>query len=377
MICVKCGKEVPNGPFCCQCGAEQSRKRSVRHRGNGSGTAIRRGKTWTAIVSLGSYKDSSGERERLVRVRKTKGGFRTKSEALDYCRTLAESDKKETPTIIDLWNSYETSEFTKLSTSKQTAYRIAKERLKPIWMRKIDALKKDDLQTVVNSSASTYYPARDMKSLLSLLYKSAMADQYVTINLAKFITLPQLDEEEPEPFTTDEVKKMWEAYGNGDTFIGYLLLMIYSGMMPAELMGCKKDMIRWESCEIYGCGRKTKKRKETPIVFAEIVKPVLENICEESNSRIGKILCMNKDNFYKEYHAVLERIGVRDLPPYSCRHTTATDAVKQNVATSVIQQIMRHSRITTTQKYIHVGADEAHAAMNAIQKPDLKNDPQK
>lgn len=374
MICVKCRQEVPDGPFCCQCGAEQEKKRTVRRRGNGAGTAIRRGKTWTAIVSLGCYHEGPEGHQRLVRVRKTKGGFRTKSEALEYCQTLAGTDQSEAPTIIGLWNSYEENDFKKLSHSKQTAYRIAKERLKPIWMRKIDSLKKDDLQSCVNGAASTYYPARDMKSLLSLLYKSAMADQYVAINLAKFIALPQIEEEEPEPFTAEEVKKMWEAYGNGDTIIGYVLLMIYSGMMPAELMDCKKDMIRWDSCEIYGCGRKTKKRKETPIVFAEIVKPVLENICEESKSRIGKILCMNKDNFYREYHAAMVRIGVRDLPPYSCRHTTATDAVKQNVAPSVIQQIMRHSKITTTQKYIHVGADEAHAAMNAIQKPDLKND---
>ena len=42
MICIKCKREVPDGPFCCQCGAEQERKsRKALRRGNGKGTVYR------------------------------------------------------------------------------------------------------------------------------------------------------------------------------------------------------------------------------------------------------------------------------------------------------------------------------------------------
>lgn len=51
--------------------------------------------------------------------------------------------------------------------------------------------------------------------------------------------------------------------------------MIYSGMMPGELMQAEKKMTHWDTQEIIGCGLKTKKRKETPIVIADIVVPVL------------------------------------------------------------------------------------------------------
>lgn len=369
MICVKCKKEVPEGPFCCQCGAPQQRKQSARKRGNGTGTAIKRGKTWTVIVPAGTYAEELPDgTKRLVRKRKTKGGFRTKTEALDYAKTLMGSDARKVPTLLDLWNGWSKNDMKKLSKSKQTSYTIARNRLEPIIVRRIDTLTIDDLQSVVNDKAETYYPAKDMKSLLSHLYKRAMMDQFVTVNLAKFLVLPELEEGEPEPFSEIEIKKMWDAYGRGQTFVGYILLMIYSGMMPAELMSCKKDMIDWERHEIYGCGRKTKKRKEVPIVFADFVAPVLEDLCERSTSRTGKILCMNKDKFYSVYHETLQQIGVRDLPPYSCRHTTATDAVKKNIAPSVIQQLMRHSKITTTQRYIHVSSEEAHAAANKLSK---------
>lgn len=86
----------------------------------------------------------------------------------------------------------------KLSTDKQAGYKKARERLEPIISRKIDTLSIDDLQAVVNEQATSYYTARDMKSLLSHLYKRAMASNggngTVTVNLSRFIVLPELVE---------------------------------------------------------------------------------------------------------------------------------------------------------------------------------------
>ena len=224
----------------------------------------------------------------------------------------------------------------------------------------------EDLQDCVDRNAHTYYPARDMRVLFSHLYKRAVAEGNARTNLAEFIRLPSLEEKEMHPFTDAELKQLWAAYGAGDTFVGYILLMVYSGMMPGELMALKTDMIDYDKMEIIGCGLKTKKRKETPIVFPEIIAPVLADLCERSDSKIGKVLCMNKDNFYEEYHKTLGRVGVRDLPPYSCRHTTATALALGNIAPSVIQEVMRHTKFTTTQRYIHPDNSASHAAINSI-----------
>ena len=77
---------------------------------------------------------------------------------------------------------------------------------------------------------------------------------------------------------------------------------------------------------------------------------------------------MNKDRFYKEYYAALERAGVRGLTPYSCRHTTATALALGNIAPSVIQQVMRHAKFTTTQRYIHPDRASALAEVNTMGK---------
>lgn len=221
------------------------------------------------------------------------------------------------------------------------------------------------MQDIVDKQATSYYTARDMKSLLSHLYQMAMADSYVPANLSKHIILPDLEEAEAIPFNDEEVQRIWAAFADGEWFAGYLLLMIYSGMMPGELFACKKSMINFDRCEIWGCGKKTKKRKkEVPIVFAECVKPVLTVLCEKTE---GDLLQPKfKTEWYDEYHKVVKRIGIRDLPPYSCRHTTGTEAAKQNLNASIIQNIMRHAKISTSQRYIHLGAEAAHSGINAI-----------
>ena len=123
-------------------------------------------------------------------------------------------------------------------------------------------------------------------------------------------------------------------------------------------------MIDFDRCEIYGCGKKTKTRKSNAIVFADSVKPVLQELCALYDSNL--LYPRDEKYFYEAYHETTKRIGIRDLPPYSCRHTTGTEAAKQNLNASTIQKIMRHAKITTSQRYIHLGADEAHSGLNSI-----------
>lgn len=114
---------------------------------------------------------------------------------------------------------------------------------------------------------------------------------------------------------------MWSAYEAGDLFIGYIILMIYTGMMPGELLDLKLSSIDLDNGQIVGAGKKTKVRKATPITVAEFVKPVLLALMTMSNG--AKLVPMNRDRFYEQYHQHIVDAGVRDLPPYSCRHTTA------------------------------------------------------
>ena len=75
---------------------------------------------------------------------------------------------------------------------------------------------------------------------------------------------------------------------------------------------------------------------------------------------------MQKDNFYTHYHETLQALGVRDLPPYSCRHTYGTEAVKGQNAPEVVRQMLRHATIYMQQRYTHLTPEAAHAAADKL-----------
>lgn len=363
--CIKCKKEITEeSKFCSHCGTKQSSSDYRRMRGNGLGSAYKRGNTWVAQIQ--SYVESTDDEGNLniKRLQKRKGGFATKKEALAYLDTL--KVKRRNHTVSEMWEIFSKNAMLKLSDSRQQKYHIAYERIKPMQTMQICDLTIDMLQNNLNENTKTYYPANDIKSLWSQIFKLAMAQQEVSVNLSQFLVLPDLHEKDAHPFNEDELKKMWGAF-EADPSTGYILLMIYSGMMPGELQKCKKTMIDFENQNIIGCGIKTKKRQEIPIGFPDFIIPVLQNLIKLSPTEY--LADMTKHQFYDWYYAKLEDIGVRKLPPYSCRHTTGTAlALGNKVALSVIQKIMRHAKFTTTQRYIHPDASDVVAGLNTLEK---------
>jgi len=370
MLCInkKCAAELPEGAaYCHRCGRKQDTpKRKPKTRGNGTGTAYRRGETWTAAVVVGK-KIVDGKK---VLIRPTRGGFETKRDALAYIVELRERRDGKKPisvTLESMWETYKKGAYKKLSANKKTAYEKAHERMSDIFLRDITILTVSDIQDCVDKNAKTFYPAREMKSVLSHCYQLAAAQQIVLSNLSRFIVLPPLDAEETMPFNETELNNLWAAYGKGDKIAGYALIMIYSGMMPGELFIAKKDMIDWSNQSILGCGLKTKKRKSTPIVIANFMMPVLKDLCDYAP---GEMLCaLVRDDFYAAFKVMIKRCECREgLSPYSCRHTTATALALGNIAPSVIQEIMRQTKFTTTQKYIHIDTAKSLAAVNTLRQ---------
>lgn len=362
--CIKCAAPLPEGAlYCPLCGKKQTAqpsKKTRRTRPNGSGSVYRRGSTWSCSYVHGYIIQDDGKKKAI---RSYKGGFKTKKEAMEYVPTLMSTQPRKVPSLQDLWQSYKSSKrYTKLTQSRQEKYPIAWNKIKPLWFRKIDQLTTFDLQNMVDSAAETYYPARDIRDLFSQLYQTAMPDKFVTANLAMFIELPPVNAKKQQPFEEAEVQALWKDYSAGNWWTGYLLLMIYTGMMPGELLAARKDEIDWEEKQIVGAGLKTSVRKETPIVLADMILPVVRSLCDHTEG--DKLIRINKDNFYGVYYGTLERAGCRRLHPYSCRHTTGTALAKANVAPSVIQRVMRHARFSTTEKYIHMQDDDARSAVN-------------
>lgn len=373
MNCIKCGTDLSDGSlFCHLCGKKQTKvseeRKKKTKRGNKTGSVYRRKDTgsWTAEKTFGYITDpATGNMKRQF---KRKSGFKTKKEAIDYLAELADlKAKPQTVTLNDLFVFYEQHGMQKLSGSKQTAYKTAFKKIDPLVLHSdVSCLTIMDLQRNVDEKATSYYTAKDMRDLLSNLYKIAVAQRSAPSNLAPFIELPALREAKKEPFTVFELKALWEHYRAGDNFTGYILLMIYTGMMPGELFNLKADMINFGRRTITGCGMKTKVRKEKPIVFPEFLTEVLLVLCTERSDRTGRLVAMHPDTFRDRFDETLAACRCRPLKPYSCRHTTATALEKNNTSPAVIKEIMRHTKINMTEHYIHAETERSLKAVDQL-----------
>ncbi len=310
-------------------------------------------------------------KKQRVPIKRTRGGFATRAEALAYCPTLKAGGhlKPETaPTLKYYWDNYEKNEYTKLSESKQTAYRIAWEKLSKIHEAQIDQLTVADLREVVAKKCSSYYTAKDCRTVLATLYKLAAADGFANKDLPSFIQLPANKEVEREPFSDTEQASLWKLYESGDIRAAIPLLMIYSGMMPGECFDLRVDHIHLEDRQIVGAGKKTKVRRETPVTIAATIIPVLEDLIAHARPS-GRLFTASEDLWRADYYAALEAAKCRRLTPYSCRHTTATAlAIDNNIAPQTIKKVMRWSTTKMLDRYAHPNQDDLQAAVDAIGK---------
>lgn len=343
-----------------------------KSRGNGQGTAYKRKgqSTWTASVVVG-WRPPSKEGGRPIPIKRTKAGFATKKEALAYCPALLAGGvekKQKAPRLFEYWDTYLKGEFAQLSKSKQSAYRTAWKKLKPLHDMRVDTITVELLRKTVSDACPTFDPAKDCKSVLSNLYTLAAADRFADKDLPSFIVLPSHEEAEKIPFSETEQASLWKLYESGDKRAAIPLLMIYTGMMPGEAQKLRVDHINLGERMILHAGIKTKVRKATPIVIANAILPLLEDLIANAQPS-GYIWKRNETAWYEAYYAALDLANCRRLTPYSCRHTTATAlAITEGVAPQTIKRVMRWSTTKMLDRYAHPEMSDALGAVDQIKR---------
>ena len=156
-----------------------------------------------------------------------------------------------------------------------------------------------------------------------------------------------------------------------------LELMYSSGLRVSELLALEKRKVSLDRGVVRVIGKGSKERKVPIGDFAlEYVKRYIEearnkNIGKESKylflNRYGKPL--SRQFFFKQVKKYAELSGVdTDISPHTLRHCFATHLLENGAQLRVVQEMLGHANLATTQIYTHISTKRIISAYDLYMK---------
>ena len=302
----------------------------VRTRPNGTGTAYKRGRTWTACITVGWKVTDTG---RAQAIRKTKGGFKTKRDALEYCQTLRNAPKTvRRLTMEEIYLAWLPTHEGRVGRSTMDCYKAAWKYFSPIHDTQFADIDLDDLQECLNDCPKGKRTKENMKALAGLLMKYAIPRHQTDMNYAEFLHTGN-DEKGTRPAFSREQIDLIRGQIGITPHADDVYTLIYTGMRPSELFALTKD--DYKDGILYG-GIKTEAGKNRAVPVSPKIMGIIENrLRSVSKYLFPKDDCTQmsakyfRDNYF---YPVLAAAGIQPIPtqdkpayyvPYSCRHTFA------------------------------------------------------
>lgn len=210
----------------------------TKTRGNGTGTAFRRGRTWTAKVTVG-YKESP-DGSHLIQIRRTKGGFATRKDALNYCAALMTAGPaKKNMTLQEVYDAWEPFYSPRVGQSCMDNYYYAYKHFAPLHNTFIHLITALDLQNCMDQCPAGKRTHENMRCVAGLLWAYALDREIVTRDITANLYTGNGETVQREPLTEDEVKVIREQVGKMP-YADYVYALCYLGFRPTEFLSLKK-----------------------------------------------------------------------------------------------------------------------------------------
>lgn len=366
MFCRKCKKQIDDDSlFCKFCGTRQEIVRSRRQRPNGTGTAWRRGRTWTASYTSGYVASEDGS-ARPVSI--TLGGFPSRTAALDFVPVLKASAKipkaernavlrqaREAPSLPDALSVVENYRrkvpgdlitFKALydrwvpfyepicaDVSTMNGHRAAVKHFKELWELPFAQLSADDLQEAVDNCPRGKKTKQNMHQLARRLYEFAMGRKIVPVNYAEYIYVSGDGSARRAALTPDHVAKIRGQIGRY-RFAEYVYCLCYLGFRPNEMLQLTKEAYHNENgVEYLVGGFKTAAGTDRAVTIAPQIAPIIRDLVAAPGVYLfpGPDGEMIDDEYLREkiFYPLLNALAIQPYPtpgtpatyvPYSCRH---------------------------------------------------------
>lgn len=265
-------------------------------------------------------------------------------------------------TIEDMFEIFKKRRFPNISESGRYVYISAYKHLSPFYKKPIRELKTFQMQELIDNLDRSWQTKSHIQTLLHQMFDIAIELDIIDKNYASFIKLGSKPISNiHKPFTNDEIKKLFSSIFTED-LADTVLIMIYTGMRPSELLGMKTENIHLSEKYMVG-GVKTKAGKGRIIPISNKIMPL---ILKRYNTDNKFFVDFTYQVYRRSFAELMNRLGMEHLP-HDCRHTFASMANSVGVNSTSVKLIMGHASQDLTERvYTHKAIDELIAAVNLI-----------
>ena len=227
---------------------------------------------------------------------------------------------------------------------------------------------------ISNRTLGRYY------SSLNSFFIYSIEHEYIESNPLKFIDYPKYTKKVPEYIYESQLEKLLNEKTSENIEIELrnkliINLLLDTGVRVSELVNIKVFDIDIEEriIKVFGKGS-----KERFVFFTSKTKEILVTYLSKRNEKaiVDNLLInykgekLTERSVQKIIKLVGEKIGL-DIHPHLLRHTFATDLLNKGADIRMIQELLGHENLDTTQIYTHVSNsrvkevyDDSHSDKN-------------
>ena len=172
----------------------------------------------------------------------------------------------------------------------------------------------------------------------------------------------------PEIVTDEDVEKLKDTIRNHHSWkssiandLAIIETLSKTGMRRAELANLTVGDVNLNKCRVLVHG---KGNKDRVIPFGAELCEILTEICQ-GKAEDERVFGMNKRSLGVKIHKWAVKAGV-NLHTHSFRHYFASKLVERGANVRVVQELLGHSSLATTQVYLSVTADHLEDAIGLL-----------
>ena len=153
--------------------------------------------------------------------------------------------------------------------------------------------------------------------------------------------------------------------------------MYSSGLRVSELLKLEKSQVNLNKGIITVFGKGAKERKVPIADYAvDFIKQYIKEVRNKNENKDSKFLFLSKKGeplsrvyFFKQVKKYSELAGITtNVSPHTLRHSFATHLLNHGAQLRIVQGMLGHTNIATTQIYTHVSSEKLKSDYDKIMK---------